>query len=41
MDVKSPDHPGELAINSGPAPMPMALDQVEARVDWYAAVRSN
>ena len=42
IDVKSPDHPGELAINLlGPIPLPMALGQVEVRVDWYAAVRST
>ena len=42
MDVKSLDHPGELAINLlGPIPMPMAIGQFEVRVDWYAAVRST
>ena len=42
MDVKSPDYPGELAINLlGPTPLPMALGKIEVRVDWYAAVRST
>ena len=42
MDVKTPDHPGELAINLlGPIPLPMSVGQVEVRVDWYAAVRST
>ena len=42
MDVKSPDHPGELAINLlGPIPLPMALGKFEVSVAWYAAVRST
>ena len=42
IDVKSPDHPGELAINLlGPIPMPMRIGRVDLRVDWYAAVRST
>ena len=42
IDVKSPDHPGELAINLlGPIPMPMNIGTVDLRVDWYAAVRST
>lgn len=42
IDVASPDHPGELAINLlGPIPLPVALPGIEVTVQWYAAVRST
>ena len=42
IDVSSPEHPGELAVNvMGPIPMPMSLPGVEITVQWYAAVRST
>ncbi|MEM9621669.1 MAG: GTP cyclohydrolase II, partial [Pseudomonadota bacterium] len=42
IDVKSPDAPGELAINLlGPIPLPIALPSIETTVSWYAAVRST
>ena len=42
IDVSSPEHPGELAVNvMGPIPMPMSLPGVNITVQWYAAVRST
>ena len=42
IDVQSPDHPGELAINLlGPIPLPVGIGGLDVRVNWYAAVRSS
>ena len=39
IDVKSPDYPGELAINLlGPIPMPMAIGGVDLTVDWLSLI---
>ena len=42
IDVRTPEAPGELAINLlGPIPLPISLPSTRSTVQWYAAVRST